>query len=163
MHETGVPWNDRSGDRLREWLAIDRDRFYDERRFAIIPVGYCYPGRGPSGDLPPRTECAELWLDRLLAELPQVELTILIGQYAQALHLKNRRKKSLTETVRAFRDYAPRYLPLPHPSPRNQMWLRRNPWFEEEVVPALRRACRRVGVYQSPRPRLKTDSQSWQR
>jgi uracil-DNA glycosylase len=163
VHETGVPWNDRSGDRLREWLAIDRERFYDERRFAIIPVGYCYPGRGPSGDLPPRNECGDLWLNRLLAELPRIELTILIGQYAQALYLKNHRKQSLTETVRAFREYAPRYLPLPHPSPRNQMWLQRNPWFEAEVVPALRRACRRVGVYQSAQPRLKTDSQSCQK
>lgn len=158
VHETGVPWNDRSGDRLREWLAIDRDRFYDERRFAIIPVGYCYPGRGPSGDLPPRSECANLWLDRLLAELPQIELTILIGQYAQRLYLKERRKSTLTETVRAYREYAPRYIPLPHPSPRNQMWLRRHPWFEAEVVPALRRACRRVGVYQSAPAALTTDA-----
>lgn len=158
VHETGVPWNDRSGDRLREWLAIDRERFYDERRFAIIPVGYCYPGRGPSGDLPPRSECAELWLDRLLAELPQIELTILIGQYAQALYLKKLRKESLTETVRAYRDYLPRYIPLPHPSPRNQMWLRRHPWFARDVVPALRRACRRLGVYQRKQPEFKTGS-----
>ncbi|HEY2838831.1 MAG TPA: uracil-DNA glycosylase family protein [Pirellulales bacterium] len=158
VHETGVPWNDRSGDRLREWLAIDREQFYDERRFAIIPVGYCYPGRGPSGDLPPRSECAELWLARLLAELPQIELTILIGQYAQRLYLKERRKGTLTETMRAYREFAPRYFPLPHPSPRNQMWLLRHPWFEEGVTAALRRACRRLGVYQSAPARLTTDT-----
>jgi len=158
VHETGIPWNDRSGDRLREWLAIDRDRFYDERRFAIIPVGYCYPGRGVSGDLPPRAECAPLWLARLLAELPRIELTILIGQYAQRLYLQNRRKASLTETVKAFREYSPRFIPLPHPSPRNQSWLQRNPWFASEVVPALRRACRSVGVYQSAPLLFTTDT-----
>ncbi|MBI2826937.1 MAG: uracil-DNA glycosylase family protein [Planctomycetia bacterium] len=147
VHQTGIPWNDPSGDRLRQWLSIDRQRFYDERRFAIVPVGYCYPGRGPSGDLPPRKECAQLWLPRLLAQLPRIELVILIGQYAHELYLGERRKKTLTETVRAFREYAPRYMPLPHPSPRNQMWLRRNPWFARQVVPALRRACRRLGVY----------------
>ena len=144
VHHTGIPWNDPSGDRLRQWLAVDRDTFYDESRFAIIPMGYCYPGRGASGDLPPRRECAELWLDRLLAELPEVRLTLLIGQYAQAHYLGERRKPSLTETVRAWRDYLPHHLPLPHPSPRNLMWLRRNPWFEKEVVPALRKAVRRL-------------------
>jgi uracil-DNA glycosylase len=127
-------------------MRIDRTAFYDVRRFAIIPMGYCYPGRGASGDLPPRGECAELWLSRLLAELPNVRLTLLIGQYAQAHYLGSLRKSSLTETVRSFREFLPRYLPLPHPSPRNQLWLRRNPWFEAQVVPALRRACRRVGV-----------------
>jgi uracil-DNA glycosylase len=147
VHETGIPWNDPSGDRLRRWLAIDRQRFYDERRFAIIPVGYCYPGRGASGDMPPRKECAELWLARLLARLPNIELTVLVGQYAHQLYLGRERKKTLTETVRAYREYGPRFVPLPHPSPRNQMWLRRNPWFEAEVVPALRRACRGLGVY----------------
>ena len=147
VHETGIPWNDPSGDRLRRWLAIDRQRFYDERRFAIIPVGYCYPGRGPSGDMPPRKECAELWLARLLARLPNIELTVLVGQYAQRLYLGRERKKTLTETVRAYREYGPRFVPLPHPSPRNQMWLRCNSWFEAEVVPALRRACRGLGVY----------------
>lgn len=146
VHQTGIPWNDPSGDRLRQWLGVDRERFYDERYFAIIPMGYCYPGRGKSGDLPPRRECAELWLDRLLEHLPNVKLTLLVGQYAQAHYLGERRKASLTETVRAWREYRPRYLPLPHPSPRNNLWLRRNPWFDDEVVPALRRACRRLKV-----------------
>lgn len=146
VHATGIPWNDPSGDRLRSWMRIDRTAFYDLNRFAIIPMGYCYPGRGAWGDLPPRRECAELWLPRLLMELPNVQLTLLIGQYSQAHYLGTRRKGSLTETVRSFREYLPRYLPLPHPSPRNQLWLRKNPWFEKQVVPALRRACRRAGV-----------------
>lgn len=146
VHATGIPWNDPSGDRLRQWLDVDRDTFYDQRRFAIIPMGYCYPGRGASGDLPPRKECSQLWLDRLLAELPHIELTLLIGQYAHAYYLGQRRKASLTETVRAWRQYMPGYLPLPHPSPRNNLWLRKNPWFESQVVPALRRACRKLDV-----------------
>jgi uracil-DNA glycosylase len=145
-YATAIPWNDRSGDRLREWMRVDRQAFYDESRFAIIPMGYCYPGRGTSGDLPPRRECAELWLARLLAHLPDVRLTLLIGHYAQAYYLGPGRKPSLTETVRAWREYQPRYLPLPHPSGRNNAWLRRNGWFEQEVIPALRRACRRLKV-----------------
>jgi len=146
VHQTGVPWNDPSGDRLRQWLSIDRDAFYDESRFAVVPMGYCYPGRGRSGDLPPRGECAALWLDRLLAQLPNLRLTLLVGQYAQAYYLRDHRKGSLTETVRSFREYLPRYLPLPHPSPRNQYWLQQNPWFAKQVVPALRRACRKLAV-----------------
>lgn len=142
VHETGIPWNDRSGDRLREWMGIDREQFYDERRIAIIPMGYCYPGRGKSGDLPPRSECAALWLDRLLSHLRQVQLTLLIGQYAQAHFLGARRKATLTETVRAWPDYQPTFLPLPHPSGRNNAWIGRNPWFEAEVIPALRRRYR---------------------
>lgn len=140
VHETGIPWNDPSGDRLRSWMDVDRDVFYDEKRFAIIPMGYCYPGKGKSGDLPPRRECAELWLDRLLAQLPNIRLTLLIGQYAQAHFLGKRREKTLTETVKDWRAYWPDYLPTPHPSPRNTFWLRQNPWFEDEVVPALREA-----------------------
>ncbi len=139
VHATGIPWNDPSGDRLRQWLGVDRDTFYDETRIAIIPMGYCYPGRGKSGDLPPRPECAEHWLPRLLPLLPEIRLTLLIGQYAQAHYLKDRRKDSLTETVRAWKEYAPEFLPLPHPSPRNIRWFRTHPWFENEVVPELRR------------------------
>ena len=139
VHETGIPWNDPSGDRLRTWLAVDRDTFYEAGRFAIVPMGFCYPGRDPrGGDLPPRKECAELWLDRLLACLPRIELTLLIGSYAQAHYLGARRKKTLTETVRAWREFGPDYVPMPHPSPRNNLWLRRNPWFEAEVVPHAR-------------------------
>lgn len=146
VHETGIPWNDPSGDRLREWLRVDRQQFYDEERVAIIPMGYCYPGRGKTGDLPPRRECAELWLPRLLEHLPKLELTLLVGQYAQAHYLGERRKETLTETVRAWREYLPSYIPLPHPSPRNNIWLAKNAWFEEEVVPAMRRKCRRLMV-----------------
>ncbi|CUI07456.1 uracil-DNA glycosylase family protein [Massilia antarctica] len=138
VHASGIPWDDASGTRLREWLGVDANAFYDPARFAIIPMGYCYPGRGNGGDLPPRTECADLWLDQLLANLPDIELTLLIGAYAQRHFLGARRKASLTATVQAWRDVAPRYFPLPHPSPRNTPWLQRNPWFEQELVPVLR-------------------------
>jgi uracil-DNA glycosylase len=138
VHATGVPWNDPSGDRLRQWLGVDRDTFYDECRVAIIPMGFCYPGRGRSGDLPPRPECAELWHGRLLGEIPRLRLKLLVGQYAQAHYLGQRRKKTLAATVQACREYLPELFPLPHPSPRNILWLKRNPWFEAEVVPLLR-------------------------
>jgi uracil-DNA glycosylase len=142
VHATGIPWNDPSGDRLRDWLGVDRDTFYDESRIAIIPTGLCYPGRGTSGDLPPRPECAPTWHPPLLEHLPRVELILLVGQYAQAYYLGERRKPTLTNTVRAWREYAPRYWPLPHPSPRNQLWLKRNPWFASKALPALRRRFR---------------------
>lgn len=138
VHASGIPWNDPSGDRLRQWLAMDRATFYDERRIAIMPMGFCYPGKGGSGDLPPRPECAPLWHQRLLALMPRIELVLLVGQYAQH-HYLDCAGQSLTDTVRAWSRYGPRYLPLPHPSPRNQLWLKRNPWFEREVVPELRR------------------------
>jgi len=138
VHDTGIPWNDPSGDRLRNWLGMDRDTFYDESRIAIIPTGLCFPGTGKGGDLPPRPECAPLWHPPLRAALPEIRLTLLIGQYAQAYYLGPRAKKSLTETVAAWREYLPEYLPLPHPSPRNQMWLKRNPWFERDLLPVLR-------------------------
>ena len=139
VHETGIPWNDPSGDRLRAWLDIDRDFFYDEKRIAIIPAGFCYPGKGPGGDLPPRTVCAPTWHPLLHAHLPHVGLKILVGAYAQAYYLGDRRKATLTETVAAWREYLPEYFPLPHPSPRNRNWFRRNPWFDAEIVPQLRR------------------------
>ncbi len=139
VHETGIPWNDASGERLRAWLGLDRETFYDHDRIAIIPQGFCYPGRdGRGGDKPPRPECATLWHRRLYALLPDVGLVILVGGYAQAYHLGARRRPTLTETVRAWRDYLPGYLPLPHPSWRNTGWLRRNPWFEAETLPASR-------------------------
>ena len=138
VHATGIPWDDPSGDRLHAWLGIDKETFYDESRIAIIPMGYCYPGRGKGGDLPPRRECAELWLGHLLARLPQIELTLLIGQYAQRHFLGSPRKKSLTEAIRAWQDYGPQFFPLPHPSPRNTPWFKQNLWFEEQVLPALR-------------------------
>ena len=121
-------------------------------------MGYCYPGRGPSGDLPPRNECAELWLDRLLEHLPRRRLTLLVGQYAQAHYLGQRRKNTLTETVRAWRDYLPHFVPLPHPSGRNNIWLRRNPWFESEVIPILQQACRACLSPSTPKQRQKTAS-----
>ena len=137
VHNTGIPWDDPSGDRLRAWMGVDKDVFYDESRIAIIPMGYCYPGRGNGGDMPPRRECATLWLDQLLARLPRIELTLLIGQYAQRHFLGTRRKRSLTETVKGWEEYGPDYFPLPHPSPRNQPWFRRHPWFEQGLVPEL--------------------------
>ncbi len=139
VHETGIPWNDPSGERLRDWLAVDRDGFYDQSRIAIVPMGFCYPGRNPrGGDNPPRPECAPLWHTPLLAALPGIELTLLVGQYAQAHYLGKRRRATLTETVRAWADYEPGFLPLPHPSWRNTAWLKRNPWFEAELLPDLR-------------------------
>lgn len=138
VHATGVPWNDPSGDRLREWLGVEAEAFYDPRRFAILPMGFCYPGRGKSGDLPPRRECARLWREPLLERLPNIRLTLLIGAYAQRWHLRERNGRSLTATVRAFRDYLPDYFVTPHPSPRNQYWLQQNPWFGAELLPALR-------------------------
>jgi uracil-DNA glycosylase len=142
VHETGIPWNDASGRRLRDWMGVSEAAFYDATRIAIIPIGYCYPGRGGGGDLPPRRECAELWLSHLLARLRRVELTLVIGHHAQRHFLGPRRKPTLTDTVSAWREYAPKYLPLPHPSPRNQPWLARHSWFEREVLGALRARVR---------------------
>lgn len=136
VHESGVPWDDASGKRLRAWLGIDERAFYG-KRVALVPMGFCYPGTGRSGDLPPRKECAELWHERLLGLLPEVQLTLLLSRYAHVAYLGPRIKRTLTDTVAAWREYLPRYLPLPHPSPRNNRWLKQNPWFEEEVVPTL--------------------------
>jgi len=140
VHETGIPWNDRSGDRLRDWLQLPREVFYDERRIAIVPMGFCYPGVDDSGgDRPPRPECAPRWHPPLRAALPQVELTLLVGMYAQRHYLGRRRRATLTETVRHGRDYLPDFLPLPHPSWRNTAWLRKNLWFEADLLPELRK------------------------
>jgi uracil-DNA glycosylase len=139
VHITGTPWNDASGDRLRRWLDLDRDTFYDERRIAIMPMGLCYPGVDKNGgDSPPRPECAPLWHPPLLALMPQIELVLLVGSHAQAWYLGKQRRKSMTDTVAAWRDYLPRFIPTPHPSWRNTGWLKRNPWFEAELVPELR-------------------------
>ena len=143
VHETGIPWNDRSGDRLREWLAIDRDDFYDDSCIAIVPMGFCYPGVDKNGgDAPPRPECAPLWHDRVRAHLPSVQLTLLVGGYAQKHYLKKQRRKTMTETVRYWADYGPDWFPTPHPSWRNTAWLKRNPWFEAEALPVLRQRVR---------------------
>ncbi len=138
VQETGIPWNDPSGDRLREWLQLSKEVFYDESRIAIIPAGFCYPGKGKSGDMPPRPECAPLWHPPLRAALPKIELTLLVGSYAQEHYLGKLRKGSLSDTVKAFPEYMPVYFPLPHPSPRNRLWLRQRPWFDTDVLPTLR-------------------------
>ena len=140
VHETGIPFNDPSGDRLRDWLGIDKPTFYDAGKIAIVPMGFCFPGTGRSGDLPPRPECAPDWHPQVLPRLRQVRLTLAIGQYAQAGLLRDQRGGTLTDTVRDWRDHlAHGILPLPHPSPRNRLWLARNPWFEVELLPELRR------------------------
>ena len=140
VHASGMPWTDASGDRLREWLDLDSDRFYDETRIAIVPMGFCYPGVLPrGGDKPPRPECAPLWHAPVMAALPKVALTVLIGQYAQTWYLGDRKRRTLTETVAAWRDYLPGFFAIPHPSWRTLGWQRRNPWFDAELLPELRR------------------------
>ncbi len=137
VHETGIPWDDPSGRQLRKWLGVSDETFYDERKIALVPMGFCYPGKGKGGDLPPRTECAPLWHDALWEKMPNIEFIVLIGTYAQNYYLGKQKEKNLTETVRAYQNYLPRYFPLPHPSPRNRFWLRKNPWFEQQVIPEL--------------------------
>jgi uracil-DNA glycosylase len=143
VHDSGLPFNDPSGDRLRAWMGIDRDTFYDDQQLAILPMGFCYPGTGKSGDLPPRPECAPAWRGLLLERLENVELTLVIGQYAHAWHLPGG-KAPVTERVRHWAKVWPEMLPLPHPSPRNNLWLRRNPWFEEQVIPELQQRVRAI-------------------
>jgi uracil-DNA glycosylase len=138
VHATGIPWDDPSGKRLRAWMGLDEQAFYDPARIAIVPIGFCYPGRGSGGDLPPRPECAALWLGPLLERMPRIELTLLIGRHAQRHFLRNRARKTLAQTVQAWRDYAPSYFPLPHPSPRNTPWFKRHPWFARQLIPVLR-------------------------
>ncbi len=143
VHKTNIPWNDPSGDRLRNWLTVNREQFYHSPDIAILPAGLCYPGKGKSGDLPPPKICAQTWHEKLLALMPDVQLTLLIGQYAQNLYLAKSKKRTLTDTVKAFDNYLPQgYFPLPHPSPRNGIWLARNKWFDAEVVPALQTVVR---------------------
>lgn len=145
VHASGMPFTDPSGERLRDWMGVTPDEFYDLMRIAIVPMGFCFPGQNAKGgDLPPRRECAELWHVRLFELMPKLELTLLVGQYAQIWHLGRTRKESLTDTVAAWRDYYPRYLPLPHPSWRNNAWIKKNPWFEEELLPVLKADIRRL-------------------
>jgi len=146
VHASGLPFDDPSGDRLRDWLGVDREGFYDARRFAVVPMGFCYPGTGRSGDLPPRPECAETWRVRLLAKLPRIECTIVLGRHALDYHWPEAPGRTLTDAVRAWRRCWPELLPMPHPSPRNNLWLRKNPWFEREVVPALRERVRALAA-----------------
>ena len=139
VQETGIPWNDPSGDRLRQWLEMDKDIFYDEEKIAIVPMGFCYPGRDKNGsDLPPRPECAPTWHPPITEALKNIQLTLLIGGYAQKYYLGKARKKTMTDTVESWRDYAPEFITLPHPSWRNTGWLKKNPWFETDLLPALR-------------------------
>lgn len=144
VHATGVPWDDPSGKQLRKWLGVSDEVFYDETKIALVPMGFCYPGKGKGGDLPPRKECATLWHQQLWDMMPHLELIILIGAYAQKYYLKKEMKKNLTETVSAYEEYLPRYFPLPHPSPRNRFWLKKNPWFEKEVILDLQRNIQNI-------------------
>ncbi len=139
VHETGIPWDDASGKRLRSWLGVNDAIFYNPEIFSLLPMGFCFPGTGKSGDLPPRPECAPRWHEVLINIMPAIKLTLLFGQYAQERYLWIMRKKTLTESVILWREYVPQYLPLPHPSPRNQIWVRKNPWFEQEVLPYLKK------------------------
>lgn len=138
VHKTGIPWNDPSGILLRKWMDVDESMFYNDAIFAIVPMGFCYPGKGLGGDLAPRPECALLWHKKLFDEMPNIELTLLIGHYAQSYYLQRRVYKTLAETVLHFEEYLPRLFPMPHPSPRNRHWLKRNDWFEKDVVPVIR-------------------------
>lgn len=137
VHESGIPWHDKSGENLRKWLNVSEYEFYDDQLFAIVPMGFCFPGTGKSGDLPPRKECAPQWHPSLLAFMKNVELVLLIGAYAQKYYLGKKRKKNLTETVLHFEEYLPTYFTLPHPSPRNNIWMKKNPWFKESLLPEL--------------------------
>lgn len=138
-HRSGIVWDDQGGRRLREWMDIDYSTFYQSDLFAVLPMGFCYPGKGKTGDLPPRPECAPLWHDALMQLMPRVQTSILIGQYAQRAYLRDRFRRNLTETVRAVPDFLPDFLPLPHPSPLNQRWVVRNEWFDQDVIPILRK------------------------
>ncbi|MCB0706324.1 MAG: uracil-DNA glycosylase family protein [Saprospiraceae bacterium] len=144
VHVSGIPWDDASGKRLRQWLGVDEDTFYNPMHFAILPMGFCFPGTGKSGDLPPRPECAPKWHDAFMAMMPHKALTLLIGNYAQPYYLSDRMEKNMTETVRHWQKYLPEFLPLPHPSPRNIAWFKRNPWFETEILPFLKDQVRQV-------------------
>lgn len=144
VHASGIPWDDASGKQLRNWLNVTDQQFYNPENFAIMPMGFCYPGKGASGDLPPRPECAPQWHEQLLNKMPNIELVILIGMYAQNYYLKDHAKKTLTETVANYQGYLPKYFPLPHPSPRNRFWLTKNPWFEVEVLLQLKKRVSKI-------------------
>ena len=144
VHASGIPWDDASGKQLRKWMNVSNDVFYDETKIAIVPMGFCYPGKGKTGDLPPRTECAPQWHEPLLSKMPHVKLILLIGMYAQKYYLKEKAKKTLTATVDNYLEYLPIYFALPHPSPRNRFFLSKNPWYEKEVVPHLQKTIAEI-------------------
>ena len=143
-HDSGIPWNDASGDELRRWLNVDKAQFYDTEIFGIVPMGFCFPGRGKSGDLPPRPECAPKWHAEIITALPDIRLILLIGAYAQQYYLKERSFATLTENVSHYQTFLPKFLPLVHPSPRNRIWQKKNPWFEAEIIPELRAIVRKA-------------------
>ncbi len=145
VHESGIPWDDKSGDNLRSWMGLDKTDFYETKKIAIVPMGFCYPGRGKSGDLPPRPECAPHWHQSIFDKMKKIELTILIGMYAQKYYLGDKRERTLTATVKNYRQYLPQYFVLPHPSPRNNIWQAKNPWFKTKVLPDLKKAIQRIG------------------
>lgn len=138
VHASGIPWDDKSGDNLRDWMGVTKEQFYNADNFAILPMGFCYPGKGKSGDLPPRPECAPLWHQKVLEMIVSPRLILLIGKYAQDYYLQSHAEKNLTETVQNYKQYLPQYLPLPHPSPRNNIWKKKNPWFENKLLPFLK-------------------------
>ena len=145
VHASGIPWNDPSGKRLREWMRVDEQVFYNQAKIAIMPMGFCYPGKGNSGDLPPREECAPLWHKKLLRHMPNIKLTLLIGRYAQKYYLSDSKfynSNTVTETVKNWKQFTPKHFPLPHPSPRNTLWLKKNSWFETKTIPQLRKLVR---------------------
>ncbi len=144
VHASGIPWDDASGRQLRKWLGVTNEQFYDKKMFAIVPMGFCYPGKGKTGDLPPRPECAPQWHEQLLSKMPKVELILLIGMYAQNYYLKKEAKRTLTETVANYKAYLPKFLTLPHPSPRNRFWFTKNPWFDTEVIPELQKRVKEM-------------------
>lgn len=137
VHNTGIAWNDKSGNNLRKWMGVSSDEFYNTDNFGIVPMGFCYPGKGKSGDLPPRKECAPLWHQRIFSEMKNVKLTLLIGKYAQDYYLKNTKSQTLTDSVKNYKAHLPNHFVLPHPSPRNNIWMAKNPWFQHEVIPEL--------------------------
>jgi len=146
VHRTGIPWDDKSGENLRRWMKMDDEVFYDSSKVGIVPMGFCYPGKGKSGDLAPRKECAPLWHDQLFKEMNSIDLILLIGQYAQSYYLKDRAKRTLTETVKSYKEYLPEYFVLPHPSPRNNIWMKKNEWFKEEVLPVLSSSIKKLNL-----------------
>jgi len=144
VHQSGVPFDDPSGARLRDWMGVSNEIFYNANKIAILPMGFCYPGHGPSGDLPPRKECAEIWRQQILDSMPNIKLTLVIGSYAMEWHLCPLKKRTLTDVVKEWKSYMPAIIPLPHPSPRNNIWLHKNPWFEEDVLPSLKKKVRKI-------------------
>jgi uracil-DNA glycosylase len=144
VHKSGIPWDDQSGDNLRSWMDIDKNIFYNPEIIALIPMGFCYPGKGKTGDLPPRPECAPLWHQSVLKKMKNVKLILLIGQYAQKYYLGEKAKKTLTETVKSYQNYLPEYYVLPHPSPRNNIWQAKNAWFKKEVLPDLKQHIKQI-------------------